>query len=72
MAGKTVDDLRALRDELIVRRRTEAYSLAALGTMGDVASLTRVHLAIEALDQVIKEGEEEPETERVPGFDRKL
>jgi hypothetical protein len=73
MARKNVEDLKALRAELIVRRRKEAYWLAAQGPLGDerIAKLTHVHLAIEAVDQVIEEGEEEPET-HVPGFDRSL
>ena len=72
MARKNVEDLKALRAELIVRRRREAYLATHHPSDERIATLTYVHLAIEALDRVIDEGEPEPETERVPGFDRSL
>jgi hypothetical protein len=64
MATKTVRDLEALRDQLIKRRRREAYMTCDdLGVTGHMSALALVHQAIEALDVVIKEGKDEPETD---------
>jgi hypothetical protein len=61
MAGKTVDDLKVLREKLVEQRRREAYRVHGAESPG-IEKLVRTHQAIEALDAVIAEGKGEPET----------
>jgi uncharacterized membrane protein len=59
--GRTVEDLKELRDELVERRRNEAYMVGGPHHDERIIKLVAVHHAIEALDAVIAEGQ--PETE---------
>jgi hypothetical protein len=63
MAGKTIEDLKSLRAELIERRRKEAYWATATGAFNEtgLAKLIQADRAIQALDTVIAEGKDEPE-----------
>jgi hypothetical protein len=63
MAGKTVQDLKALQIELFERRYKEAYRWANTHQDKDMERLVLVHLAIEALEKVIAEGKDGPETD---------
>jgi len=63
MAGKTIEDLKLLRADLIERRRREAYWATAAGAFNEtgLAKLIQADRAIQALDTVIAEGKDEPE-----------
>jgi hypothetical protein len=61
--GKTIDDLKSLRAELIERRRTEAYWIGGPHHDERIEKVVQVHLVIAALDAVIEGGEDEPETD---------
>ncbi len=63
MAGKTIEDLKALRADLVERRRQEAYWALAAGPYNEtgLAKLVLADRAIHALDSVIAEGKDEPE-----------
>ncbi len=63
MAGKTIEDLKSLRAELVERRRREAYWAIETGPNNEtgLAKLALVDRAIQALDTVIAEGKDEPE-----------
>jgi hypothetical protein len=63
MAARKVEDLRALRNELVERRRQEAYGVSGAQHHDRIEKLVQVHLAIEALDAVIEEGKDAPETD---------
>ncbi len=66
MEKRTVEHLKALRSELVERRRAEAYLVA--GRYRDrIAILVKVHLAIQALDAVIEEGGDGPDSD-APAF----
>ncbi|QRM32759.1 hypothetical protein [Microvirga sp. VF16] len=67
MAGKTVEDLKKLRAELVERRRQEAYWVGGPHHDDRIQKLVQVHTAIEALDAVIAEGEDEPDY-NISGF----
>jgi hypothetical protein len=54
----TVEELKALRNELIDRRRDEAY-MASTFNDERLAKLAAIHTAIVALDAVIAEGKDE-------------
>jgi hypothetical protein len=56
MATKTIADLRKLREELVDRRRDEAYQIAGVHDDERIAKIAYVQLAIQALDAVIGEG----------------
>jgi hypothetical protein len=67
MSGKTIEDLKALRDELVESRRREAYRISGAGHDEQIGKLVQTHLAIEALDTVILLGDGEPDTpQRMP------
>ena len=53
--ARTVQDLKGVRAELAARRRNEAVSLCDGVSDERLSKLTVVHLAIEALDEVINE-----------------
>ena len=53
MTGKTVEDLKVVRAELVERRRREAESLGGADDSGRLDKLVQLHQAIEALDAVI-------------------
>ncbi len=61
--GKTIEDLTALRAQLIERRRQEAYWAVATGAFNEtgLSKLVLADRAIQALDAVIAEGKDEPE-----------
>ena len=63
MAGKTIEDLKSLRAQLVERRRQEAYWAVGTGPYNEtgLSKLALVDRAIEALDAVIAEGRDEPE-----------
>lgn len=61
--GKTIDDLTALRAELVERRRKETYWIGGAHHDDRIEKVVQVHLAIEAIDAVIAEGKDEPETD---------
>jgi len=61
MAGKTVEDLKALQEKLIERRRREAYLIGSADDDEHLEKLARVNRALIALDEVIAEGKDEPE-----------
>jgi hypothetical protein len=63
MAGKTVEDLKSLRAELLERRRKEAYWAVETGAYNEtgLAKLIQADRAIQALDAVIADGKDEPE-----------
>ncbi len=61
--GKTVEDLKALRAELVERRRKEAYLIGSAHHDERIEKLVQVHLAIEAIDAVIADGKDEPDTD---------
>jgi hypothetical protein len=62
MAGTTIGDLKTLRARMVERRRPEAYYIGSADNDGRIAKVVTVHLAIEALDAVIAEGNDEPES----------
>jgi hypothetical protein len=72
MSGKTVEDLKALRADLIERRRKEAYWATASGAFNEtgLAKLIQADRAIQALDAVIAEGKDEPEDDPESVADR--
>jgi hypothetical protein len=53
--ARTVQDLKGVRAELAARRRNEAVALCDGVSDERLSKLTIVHLAIEALDEVINE-----------------
>ncbi len=61
--GKTIEDLKSLRAQLVERRRQEAYWAVATGAYNEtgLAKLALADRAIQALDAVIAEGKGEPE-----------
>jgi len=63
MAGKSIEDLKSLRADLVERRRKEAYWAIETGPNNEtgLAKLALVDRAIQALDNVIAEGKDEPE-----------
>lgn len=65
---KTVDDLRRTCEELVERRRREAYALAGPEDQSGMARLVQLHLAIMALEAVIAEGRDQWEDE-TPTYD---
>ena len=65
--GKTVEDLKSLRAELIERRRKETYWIGGAHDDDRIGKVVTAHLAIQAIDAVIAEGEGEPETD-ISGF----
>ncbi|UOK71559.1 hypothetical protein [Ancylobacter polymorphus] len=58
--SNTIDDLKVLRDQLVERRRDEAYMVGNSHHDERIEKLVRVHLAIAALDAVIVEGKDGP------------
>ncbi|MET4701925.1 hypothetical protein ABIE65_004974 [Constrictibacter sp. MBR-5] len=58
---KTIDDLKTLRAELVERRREEAYRIGSAQHDEGIEKAGQVHLAIEAIDAVIAEGEDQRE-----------
>jgi hypothetical protein len=61
MAGKTVEDLKALQEKLIERRRRDAYLIGSAYDDEHLEKLVRVNQALIALDEVIAEGKDGPE-----------
>lgn len=61
--GKTIDDLKALRAELVERRRKETYWIGGPYHDDRIEKVIQVHLAIAALDAVITEGKDETESD---------
>ena len=57
--NKTVADLKTLREMLILQRRAAAYLLVPGQQPDRVASLANLHLAIDAVEEVIDEGADE-------------
>jgi hypothetical protein len=57
---KSVGDLKAIRAELVQRRRLEAYLLGDESHDERIKLLASVHMAIEAMDAVIAEGKDAP------------
>jgi hypothetical protein len=58
---KTVEDLKALREQLVERRRQEAYNLGSAHHQERLEALVLVHTAILALDDVIAQGKDAPD-----------
>ena len=58
---RTVKDLKKLRRELIERRLRTAYKIKSAAADNEIITLAMLHVAIEALDGVIKKGKDEPE-----------
>lgn len=56
MATKTVSDLKKLREELVDRRRLEAYGIGGPDHDQGIQKVAYLHLAIQALEKVIEEG----------------
>jgi hypothetical protein len=56
MATKTISDLRKVREELVDRRRLEAYKIGGSDHDQGIQKVAYLHLAIEAFDAVIEEG----------------
>jgi hypothetical protein len=61
--AKTIDDLRAIRAELLERRRSEAYHISGPHQEERIEKVARLHIAIDAIDAVIKEGLDQPEAD---------
>ena len=59
--ARTVKDLKKLRGELTERRLRTAYRIKSAATDNEIITLAMLHVAIEALDAVIKKGKDEPE-----------
>lgn len=59
---KTVLELKTLHGELVERRRREAYLIGGAHHDERIAQLAQVHLAIMAIETVIAEGKDEPES----------
>jgi hypothetical protein len=57
----TIEELKKLRDELIERRRDEAYMVGSAFSDECIAKLNGVHTAIIAIDAVIAEGKDQAE-----------
>jgi hypothetical protein len=57
--NRTVEDLKDLRQELLEQRRAAAYLIVPGQQPDRVASLANLHLAIDAVEEVIKEGLDE-------------
>ena len=53
MSGKTVEELKAIRAEIVERRRQEADLLGGADDGDHIERLVHLHHAIEALDAVI-------------------
>jgi hypothetical protein len=60
---RTVTDLFVLRAKLVERRHKEAYRVEGVQHDERLYALAQVHLAILALDAVIEEGRDGPETD---------
>ncbi len=56
MATKTISDLKKLREELVDRRRQEAYGIVGSDHDKGIEKVAFLHLAIRAVDAVIEEG----------------
>jgi hypothetical protein len=56
MATKTISDLKKLREELVDRRRQEAYGIVGSDHDKGIEKVAFLHLAIQAVDSVIEEG----------------
>jgi hypothetical protein len=54
----TLDELKAVREKLVDRRRVEANRVGSEHHDTQIARLNSVHTAIQAIDAVIAEGEE--------------
>lgn len=61
--GRTIGDLKVLRAELVERRRKEAYWIHGAYHEDRLAKIVDIHTAITAIDAVIDEGQDEPESE---------
>lgn len=61
MAGKTVDDLKRVREDLADQLAREAYDLTSGVSQRGLERLVLLNEAIYALDNVIEEGRGEPE-----------
>ncbi|MCK0196887.1 hypothetical protein MWN34_08165 [Ancylobacter sp. 6x-1] len=59
---KTIEDLKNLRANLVERRRKEAYRIGSDHHDDGIVTVAHIQLAIEAIDAVIAEGAEEPES----------
>ena len=70
MAGKTIEDLRTLRSQMVERRRQEAYRVSDAHDDERIEILMEVHQAIQALNAVIAEGKEGPPEADVSSMDR--
>jgi hypothetical protein len=57
--AKTVNDLKALREELVEQRRRCAYDLRDPHDDANIQKLAMIDLAIVALETVISEGKDE-------------
>jgi len=57
--NKTIADLKALREVLIEQRRAAAYLIVPGQQPDRVAVLANLHLAIDAVEEVIEEGHDE-------------
>jgi hypothetical protein len=66
--NRTIEDLKALRELLIQQRRAAAYLLVPGQQADRVAGLANLHLAIDAVEEVIEEGADEGEAEAETGF----
>jgi hypothetical protein len=58
--AKTVGDLKAVRAELVERRRLEAYLLGGASHDERIKLLASLQMAIQAIDAVIAEGRDAP------------
>lgn len=59
MAG-TVEDLKALRAELVERRSTEVYWIGNAHNYERIEKVAQIQIAIAAIDAVIAEGKNAP------------
>ena len=57
--NRTVADLKGLREVLLEQRRAAAYLIVPGQQPDRVASLANLHLAIDAVEEVIEEGLDE-------------
>ncbi|MFK8250666.1 hypothetical protein [Ancylobacter terrae] len=64
--AQTIEELKALREELVERRRSEVYLIGGAHDDGRIAKAVQVHLAIEAIDAVIAGGKGAPELSESP------
>ena len=58
---KTIEDLKKMRDRLVYRRRRGVYDVGNPHDPDPIEKVVQAHLAIQAIDAVIAEGEDQPD-----------